>query len=265
MFNIQPDYTEGKLKTIASLLEQSWLSAVVVISVTLCLSRPLLAQVSAGGLPLSAAAVLRHKTSLRTIRRHSGSGVMRFANLQSRGLNLESQDLSIEKPPLNPVRIAGELAAGTAAGYAGAILAAQMATDFGEWSLYFICGQILGSATGVYLAGNLGDEKGSFLASLVGDLSGVCLYHSAVYVLGTIGAQSGYNNPLSILFWWLSGPIGAAVLFNKSRAYDSVDTSAPLLEVKGAAIGLSIPGMYYRSYSPNLEVARTIDIVRVSF
>ena len=39
------------MKTIASLLKQSWLPAVVVISVTLCLSRPLLAQVSAGGQP----------------------------------------------------------------------------------------------------------------------------------------------------------------------------------------------------------------------
>ncbi len=39
------------MKTIASLLEKSWLPAVVVISVTLCLSRPLLAQVSAGGQP----------------------------------------------------------------------------------------------------------------------------------------------------------------------------------------------------------------------
>ncbi len=51
MFNIQPDYTEGKLKTIASLLEKSWLPGVVVVSVTLCLNRPLLAQVSAGGQP----------------------------------------------------------------------------------------------------------------------------------------------------------------------------------------------------------------------
>ncbi len=42
---------EGKLKTIANLLDKSWLSGVVVISVMLCLSRPLLAQVSEGGKP----------------------------------------------------------------------------------------------------------------------------------------------------------------------------------------------------------------------
>lgn len=51
MSNQQPDDLEGKLKTIANLFERSWLPAVVVLSVTLCSSGPLLAQVSEGGRP----------------------------------------------------------------------------------------------------------------------------------------------------------------------------------------------------------------------
>ena len=51
MFHQQPYKMNGKMKTIAYVREKSWLSWVVVISVTLCLNRPLLAQVSAGGQP----------------------------------------------------------------------------------------------------------------------------------------------------------------------------------------------------------------------
>ena len=132
-----------------------------------------------------------------------------------------------EKPPLSFVRIGGEIVAGSAAGLAGGVLPALMiermyppppnATEIlgpsGYAMLVALAGYPLGSATGVYLVGGIGNETGSFFAALAGAFLG------ELVSLGTADWFSSRVLSLSVLV--LGAPVGATIGFNLTRKYGS--------------------------------------------
>jgi hypothetical protein len=137
-----------------------------------------------------------------------------------------------EKPPLSEASIAGEISVGGLGGIAGGCvgvivgsnLVYQLVTGktpyefsgmlYALWGFYI--GHPLGSAAGVYLIGNIGDESGSFLATLGGGYIGG--------LFGTIGLEWALRTDCAwykVLPALLSAPIAATIAFNLTRKYQS--------------------------------------------
>lgn len=133
-----------------------------------------------------------------------------------------------EKPPVSLARIIGEFLAGVAGGFAGlgVVLILWFSFSFvafrhlGEWAEIpvFICMLLvaavthsLGSAIGVHLVGNIGNETGSFAATWgYGFLGGI----AGIGILCALGR-------LSVVPEFLGAPVGAIIGFNLTRSYKS--------------------------------------------
>jgi len=168
----------------------------------------------------------------------------------------ESREQKAERPPLSPIRISGEILAGGAGGIALGIVSGfvglfvdvvNLSLDAGTLesapaaTVGFIIGYVLGSAISVYIVGNMGNETGSFLATLGGSILLV---------------------PLPLL-----SPIGATIGFNLTRRYKSPPASeTALVNFREGQISLAVPTIYLR---PNpfdrRNLIQNVDLVKVRF
>ncbi len=137
--------------------------------------------------------------------------------------------LAVEaKPPLSEIRITGEILAGGVGGIligvGGCLIGAEYEKyKYGEgeyrglWSALFVApiGYTLGNAIGVYLVGNIGDETGSFLATLGGSILGL-----GVGVVLALSADS-FNERAAFPTFVASSSICATIGFNLTRRYNS--------------------------------------------
>ncbi len=113
-------------------------------------------------------------------------------------------------------------------------------SGFGGAIIGALIGYTLGSATGVYLVGNIGDGTGSFLATLGGSILGVL----------------GYG---------VGSPIGAAIGFNLTRRYKSPPASGnALINFRDGQIGLAVPTIYSQPNSFG-EITHKVDVVNMRF
>ncbi len=130
-----------------------------------------------------------------------------------------------ERPPLSPVRVAGELLAGGIGGLAGfappLILCIGAETSEGLWPAYCLpVTYPLFTTAGVYLVGCIGDETGSFLATLAGSSLGA-VAGIIVFVGGLEVFESDTLLPYIVLTTSLLPSAGAVIGFNLSRKYNS--------------------------------------------
>ena len=77
----------------------------------------------------------------------------------------------------------------------------------------YMVGSTIGSALGVYLAGNSYKVKGSFRSAILGSIIGEAL---AICIMGLVE-----NDSVMLAAYVTLPPICAAVLFNRSRRYKS--------------------------------------------
>jgi hypothetical protein len=141
------------------------------------------------------------------------------------------------KPPLSKGRIAGEFFAGAAGGTAAAVipfcLSLYLADKFFPREpgsgpagapgtlpemFAFLClpvGYAIGSATGVYLVGNRGNQTGSFKYPLIG---------TSLVVIGGLTALLPMHGERFTPVLLVGAPAVATIIFNLTRKYKS---SAP--------------------------------------
>ena len=178
--------------------------------------------------------------------------------------NAEGEAHGDEKPPLNNDWIGGGILLGSLfgvfLGIAGAGLGATIAGDpepvanprgFPMVNMHGIeliiigsaIGYILGSATGVYVAGTRGDVTGSFRSAFLGSMAGCCI-------------------PLP-----LGSPIGAAIVFNKTRRYkSSSEPGTALINFRNGQMSLAVPKVYSRPESfGSGNLSQRVDLLRVRF
>ncbi len=115
------------------------------------------------------------------------------------------------RPPLNALRLTGEVIVGAAAGYGAARLATKIARGTGGLYVTTVTAYALGCALGVCVVGSLGNETGSLWASLVGSLSGVALSYF-------VGAATNDSRVFAV-FLYAAPLFGSVYLFNQSRGY----------------------------------------------
>jgi len=154
----------------------------------------------------------------------------------SESINVENKKQNHLKPPRSVIRIAGEILAGAAAGFAVAVPAAYVivaGVDNGwvagfealvKMILVLPPVYVLGSAVGVYLVGNIGKQTGSFLLTLgCGLLGGLVM----LVMLRVLSVLSGVLivGVERIVLWTLGvlilliPPIIATLGFNSSRRF----------------------------------------------
>jgi len=141
------------------------------------------------------------------------------------------------KPPLSEVRIAGELLAGGVGGILGgvggcliSIIGAEEDSEYsGLHTAFYLAptGYTLGNAIGVYLVGNIGNETGSFLATLGGSILGL-----GVGIVVCVLSDDFFSDQEPAAFSTLvaSPSICATIGFNLTRRYNSQPTirTAPI-------------------------------------
>jgi len=159
-------------------------------------------------------------------------------------------EIPLGKPPLNTVKIAGELLAGCvlggAAGIGGAYLGASI-LDTGGWfgslagaGLGVLVAYPLGCALGVYLVGNLGNETGSFGSALFGAYGGMLV------VIGgsLLSSLSPTVASVTSVAFLVTPPLFATLAFNKSRRYKNPQAvSASLLNFRDGKMAIGFPAI----------------------
>jgi hypothetical protein len=152
-----------------------------------------------------------------------------------------------ETPPLSGARVAGELLAGGAlgiivGGIGGAALGARISKSFEGGLLSGMAGMTLLAPVGVYLAGNSGDETGSFGAALGGSALGLVAGLGAVALASGGGGNAGVEVLAGVLF--LAAPtIGATIGFNLSRKYKPVARTVSWMPTVNATPEHSLVGI----------------------
>jgi len=134
------------------------------------------------------------------------------------------------KPPLSVRRIVGEILAGGVGGVVVGVASfyATFALDLpgGKCNPAVVyvagIGLTLGSSIGVYVVGNIGNETGSFLATLGGN---ILLFFGASIILTEYGSDLGDNYivNIAILLCYIAvaPPLFATIAFNLTRKYKS--------------------------------------------
>lgn len=156
---------------------------------------------------------------------------------------IENLEITLSKPPLNSVKVAGELLAGyllgRAAGIGGGYLGASISDDdLTAGGLGVLVAYPLGCALGVYLVGNLGNETGSFGLSLVGAYGGL--------LLGAISAGLLYNSSPTVarVAFFAMPSLFAMYTFNSSRRYKNPQAvSASLLNFRDGKMDIGFPAV----------------------
>lgn len=143
---------------------------------------------------------------------------------------VENREQRDKKPPLRVKRIVGEFLAGVVVGgFLGAYIPLLVIPSVlgggefaGPFTLFFIVPitYSLSSAIGVYLVGNgffIGNERGSFLATLGGGFLGMLVGISATRIATWVGqsAVAYFTAPIGMAL------IGAIIGFNLTHRYKS--------------------------------------------
>ncbi len=150
----------------------------------------------------------------------------------SESINVENKKQNHQKPPRSVGRIAGEILAGAAAGFAVAVPAAYVigaGVDKGSFAGFGALAKMilvlppvygLASAVGVYLLGNRGKQTGSFLLTLGSGFVGglVMIVVSFILPVGWRG-EATVSAILLLSFVLLIPPIFATIGFNLRRRY----------------------------------------------
>jgi len=166
----------------------------------------------------------------------------------------EGGEISLSKPPLNTVKVAGELLAGcvlgAAAGMGGAYLGASISIldtgrSFGDIiagaGLGMMAAYPLGCALGVYLVGNLGNETGSFGSALLGAYGGMVVGVGSAYALNKLSPNVSSVASLAIL---VTPALFATLAFNRSRRYKNPQAvSASLLNFRDGKMDIGFPAI----------------------
>ena len=195
--------------------------------------------------------------------------------------DVESREPQRGKPPLSD-RIAGEIAVGAVGGLAGTTLAFSVFQLFDDPEcddcvkhpylavptvlLAMVAGPTLGSTCGVYLVGNIGDETGSFLATLGGSAVGATV--GLVSIIACIALEEEDICFLGGLLFLLGPPIGALIGFNRTRRYDSppAESETALINVRDSQMSLAVPRVYFRTDSLGRGgLSQNVDLLRVRF
>ena len=178
-----------------------------------------------------------------------------------------------EKPPLSGPRVAGEILAGAAGGFAGMIAGYEILmetysdNDEGfdglvEAVLAYIVCYPLASSAAVYLVGSVGDETGSFWATLGMDIVGV---FSGAMVGAAMAETSNAEGFIAVLF--AAPVIGATLGFNWSRRYKSPAESEPaLVNFQNGQMSLALPRIHSRVDTfGRRTLSQNIDLLRARF
>ena len=99
--------------------------------------------------------------------------------------------------------------------------------------LGYFPGSVFGSALGVVIAGNSAEAKGSFGSALLGSLLG-----EGAAILVTIMTRNKYAAVISFI---ALPPIGAALFFNRSLKYRSLEVSHALFNFQKGEFKIGIP------------------------
>ncbi len=185
---------------------------------------------------------------------------------------IERKEQSREKPLLSKKRIFGEILAGGGLGVVGGLagglaglgigylLAPDEEEDIGLIAGFFLGASIgypIGSALGVYIVGDTGDETGSFVATLCGSLLGASLSYAAILLRILPGKPL-----LDYMSFFAVPPILACIGFNMTRRYKSPPSSGTaLLNIREGQMTLGIPTVYFQ---PDTFGRRAINL-NVSF
>ena len=128
-------------------------------------------------------------------------------------------------------------------------------------SVGFLTGFIFGSAAGVSLVGNRGDDKGSFGSTLIGSAMGTI----AAIIPAALFASQDDTWPAVLIVVLPS--VDAVIGFNMSRKGDSPPASASgLINVKDGSIRLAVPNISFRPDPfATGELMKTVKWVKVQF
>jgi len=183
-----------------------------------------------------------------------------------------------EKPPLSGERITGEILAGgvgaTAGMFSGMFLGYLLGSIGEELNqeedpramfglLFGFTGISIGSATGVYKVGSIGNEEGSRFATLIGSIFGEII---GGYVVGyVVNLLVNWDNatwqivvPITIGLC-VGSSLGATTAFNLSRRYKSPPISeTALVNFSDGLMSLAVSTVTFRP-SPY------VDLVKVRF
>ncbi len=185
-----------------------------------------------------------------------------------------------EKPPLKGGQVAGEILNGVVGEFLGMIggmlpgavlggIIGEIAGDDSEGTAYYgallgaIFGMPLGSAWGVYMAGDTENQSGSFLATLGGSLLGIVVGVSLLHYAG----DEGVIETIGGVLVWFSPPIGATIGFNLTRRYKSPPTSeTALINFSDGQMRLEVPQIsFYPDRYARGTFTQRVDLVKVRF
>ena len=136
-------------------------------------------------------------------------------------------------------------------------------------SVGFLTGFIFGSAAGVSLVGNRGDDKGSFGATLIGSSVGTIAAAVPAYLFISQNIDFNGNWPTFVFggAFIVLPSMGAVIGYNMSRKGDSPPASASgLINVKDGSIRLAVPNISFRPDPfATGELMKTVKWVKVQF
>ncbi len=164
----------------------------------------------------------------------------------SESINVKNKKQNRQKPPRSLGRIACEILAGTATGFAVAVPVIYLTVyvivraiwgeeknlglgGFLVVAFIFVAFPMLygsASSVGVYLLGSRGNETGSFLATLGGGLLGLFVMALLYFYIGAAGVMMLRIE--KIVLWplvFLAAPIMATFGFNSTRKYKEPPSS----------------------------------------
>ena len=171
------------------------------------------------------------------------------------GIQRNAAFLKYEKPPLSGARIASEILGSVGGEILGGIVGVYIGARIaGREGAGWVVGSTIGTATMVYLVGNIGNQTGSFWATLIGSILGV-----GVEVIAS-------ENIILLMASIAVPPIFTTIGFNLTRRYKSPPASeTALINFSEGQMRLAIPTMYSQPNSFGGTLTRRVDFVKVRF
>ena len=118
-----------------------------------------------------------------------------------------------------------------------------------------LIGYHFGTAAGVSIVGNGGNENGSYGSALLGSIAG--------QVIGTV-IFAVIQNTAGGVIWIASAPLGATIGYNKSRKIKSKNLqSRALINLNGRKIELAPPMIYFNRLHSTNRLVQMVDILHV--
>lgn len=179
------------------------------------------------------------------------------------------------KPPLSNLRIAGESMTGcflSSAVFLTSILITIIVLDSTNsddtlWRLGIslsVAASSFASAVGVYAIGNIGDQTGSFRATLIGSSIPAALAILSYYS----SLQNNEEAGMAIMGGLLYSVVGAIVGFNMTRRHDlpPAESKTALLSLRNKQISYAFPSLYSQTDPFGRgNVSQSINLLRVKF